>query len=268
MTALIHGSMLDQYWEKNFYTMDEFYQDVANGTLPAYAFVEPRSLYNNNDYHPPAPLAPNVPIGGWSDVRAGDLLAHDIYTAVKASVTITGSNALNTLLLVTFDEHGNCFDHVAPPTATTPQNPQPEGELNFFFDRLGVRVPTILISAYTEAGSVINRPIHHGAVVRTLCTKYNLAPLTDRDHFAPDLSDAITLDEPRSPSTWPTPIPRIVPPPPPGLEQRPLNDLEKTIVGLAIARFSPQPGATAIPATLGGAQTLLRTLVGDRFKHA
>jgi hypothetical protein len=136
MTALIHGSMLDQYWDKNFYTMDEFYQDVANGTLPAYAFVEPRSLYNNNDYHPPAPLAPNVPIGGWSDVRAGDLLAHDIYTAVKASVTITGSNALNTLLLVTFDEHGNCFDHVAPPTATTPQNPQPEGELNFFFDRL------------------------------------------------------------------------------------------------------------------------------------
>ena len=268
MTALIHGSMLDQYWDKNFYTMDEFYQDVANGTLPAYAFVEPRSLYNNNDYHPPAPLAPNVPIGGWSDVRAGDLLAHDIYTAVKASVTITGSNALNTLLLVTFDEHGNCFDHVAPPTATTPQNPQPEGELNFFFDRLGVRVPTILISAYTEAGSVINRPIHHGAVVRTLCTKYNLAPLTDRDHFAPDLSDAITLDESRSPSTWPTPIPRIVPPPPPGLEQRPLNDLEKTIVGLAIARFSPQPGATAIPATLGGAQTLLRTLVGDRFKHA
>ena len=157
---------------------------------------------------------------------------------------------------------------MAPPTATTPQNPQPEGELNFFFDCLGVRVPTIVISAYTEAGSVINRPIHHGAVVRTLCTKYNLAPLTDRDHTAPDLSDAITLDEPRNPSTWPAPIPRIVPPPSPGLEQRPLNDLEKTIVGLAIARFSPQPSATAIPATLGEAQTLLRSLVGDRFKHA
>ena len=52
------------------------------------------------------------------------------------------------------------------------------------------------------------------------------------------------------------------------LSAQQLADLEKTIVGLAIARFSPQPGATAIPATLGGAQTLLRTLVGDRFKHA
>ena len=30
---------------------------------------------------------PNVPIGGWSDVRAGDLLVHDIYTAIKASAT-------------------------------------------------------------------------------------------------------------------------------------------------------------------------------------
>ena len=267
MTALIHGSMLDQYWDKNFYTMDEFYQDVANGTLPAYAFVEPRSLYNNNDYHPPAPLAPNVPIGGWSDVRAGDLLVHDIYTAVKASATMTGSNALNALPLVTFDEHGNCFDHVAPPTATTPQNPRPEGELNFFFDRLGVRVPTIVISAYTEAGSVINRPIHHGAVVRTLCTKYNLAPLTDRDHFAPDLSDAITLDEPRFPSTWPTPIPRIVPPPPPGLEQRPLNVSRRrswasrspgSVRSLARLRF-PHPG--------GGANAVAHPR-RDRFKHA
>jgi len=266
MTALIHGSMLDQYWRLNFYTMDEFYQDVANGTLPDYAFVEPRSLYNNNDYHPPAPLAPDVPIGGWSDVRAGDLLVHDVYTAIKASASL-GSNALNTLLLLTFDEHGNCFDHVPPPPATTPQNPQPAGELGFFFDRLGVRVPTIAISAYTEAGSVINREIHHGAVVRTLCTKYNLEPLTERDRNAPDLSDAITLDEPRSPSSWPNPIPRVVPPPPPGLEQRPLNNLEKTIVGLAIARFSPQPEATAIPSTLGGAQILLKSLVGDRFKH-
>jgi len=267
MTALIHGSMLEQFWRTSFYTMDEFYQDVANGTLPAYAFVEPRSLYNNNDYHPPAPLAPDVPIGGWSDVRAGDLLAHDIYTAVKATGSRPGSNALNTLLLITFDEHGNCFDHVVPPSATTPQNPQPEGELGFFFDRLGVRVPTIAISAYTQAGSIINRPIHHGAVVRTLCTKYNLAPLTDRDSNAPDLSDSITLDEPRDPSSWPNPIPRIVPPPPPGLEQRPLNNLEKTIVGLAIARFSPQPATTAIPTTLGDAQALLRSLVGDRFQH-
>ena len=55
LTALLHGAMLVPYWRTNFYTMTEFYKDVANGTLPAYAFVEPRMIYNNNDFHPPAP---------------------------------------------------------------------------------------------------------------------------------------------------------------------------------------------------------------------
>ena len=266
LTALIHGSKLVEFWDKNFYTMDEFYQDVANGTLPNYAFIEPRMIYNNNDYHPPAPLAKDVPIGGWSDVRWGDMLVHDVYTAVKSSGTQLGSNALNTLLLITFDEHGNCFDHVAPPPATPPQNPQPEGELGFFFDRLGVRVPAIVVSAYTQANTIVNRPVHHAALVRTLCERFDLDALTDRDRNAPDLSDAINLATPRDPSTWPTPIPRPAPPPP-TLDQRPLNDLEKTIVGLAIARFSPQPALTAMPATLGSAQSFLRNLVGDAFKH-
>ena len=266
MTALIHGVMLEPYWRQNFYTMEEFYQDVANGTLPNYAFVEPRMLYNNNDYHPPAPLSPSIPIGGWSDVRWGDLLVHDVYTAVKNSSSNNGSNALNTLLLITFDEHGNCFDHVVPPPATPPQNPQFQGELGFLFDRLGLRVPAIVVSAYTQANTIINRPVHHAALIRTLCSKYDLGHLTDRDLNAPDLSDAINLSQPRDPSTWPTPIPRPAPVPP-VLDHRPLNDLEKTIVGLAIARFSPAPSATPLPGTLGDARTLLRTLVGDAFKH-
>jgi len=39
-------------------------------------------------------------------------------------------------------------------------------------------------------------------------------------------------------------------------------------VGLAIAKFSPEPTATRIPENLGDAQALLRNLVGDAFKHA
>ena len=269
LTALLHGLMLSPYFRTNFYTLTEFYQDVANGTLPAYAFIEPRMLYNNSDYHPPAPLSPKLNVGGWSDARVADQLVHDIYMAVKSSASTTGSNAMNTLLLLTFDEHGNCFDHVVPPPATPPDNPQFQGELGFLFDRLGVRVPTIAISAYTQANTIVNRPIHHAALVRTLCTKYNLAFLTERDRNAPDLSDAINLTEPRDPSTWPTPIPRPAGLHPPGrLEDRPPNDLEKTLVGLTIARFSPQPSATPMPETVGEAQTLLRTLVGDAFKHA
>ncbi|HEY1325425.1 MAG TPA: alkaline phosphatase family protein [Casimicrobiaceae bacterium] len=269
LTALLHGVRLEPFFDRNFYTMTEFYRDVADGTLPAYAFVEPRMLYNNNDYHPPAPLSKTVNIGGWSDVRTADQLVHDIYMAVKTSASRTGSNAKNTLLLLTFDEHGNCFDHVVPPAAVPPYDPVLPGELGFRFDRLGVRVPAIAISAYTQENTIVNRQIHHGALVRTLCEKYDLDYLTERDRTAPDLSDALNLSEPRDPSTWPTPIPRAPALHPPGrIEDRPPNDLEKAIVGLAIARFSEQPTATPMPQTVGEAQSLLRTLVGDRFKHA
>ena len=267
LTALLHGLRLVPYFRTNFYTMAEFYQDAANGTLPAYAFIEPRMLYNNNDYHPPAPLDPRLSIGGWSDARTADQLVHDIYMAVKGSASKTGSNATNTLLLLTFDEHGNCFDHVPPPSATPPDGFP--GEHGFGFDRLGVRVPAIAISAHTQPNTIVNRPIHHGALVRTLCEKHNLPHLTERDRNAPDLSDAINLTEPRDSSTWPTPIPRPPALHPPGrLEDRPPNDLEKTIFGLAVARSSPQTAAVEKPLTVGEAQTRLRTLVGSKFKHA
>jgi phospholipase C len=202
-------------------------------------------IFNNNDFHPPAPSLvipvpghPPIIIGGTSDVRAGDLFMHQIYSAVRTSATSNGSNALNTLLLLTFDEHGNCFDHVAPPPAVPPDVLQPEGEKGFFFDRLGVRVPTIAISAYTEANTVVNRPVHHAAVVRTLCKKYGLPHLTQRDLNAPDISDALNLSVARSPSSWPVTTPRPVPPIvaetdplSPTLASRPLNELERHLVG-------------------------------------
>ena len=41
-----------------------------------------------------------------SDVRAGEKLVASVYDAIKSSATADGSNAMNTLLLITFDEHG------------------------------------------------------------------------------------------------------------------------------------------------------------------
>jgi hypothetical protein len=49
-----------------------------------------------------------------------------------------------TLLIVTYDEHGGCYDHMPPPAAVSPF----PSELNvqgFNFDRYGVRVPNIFI---------------------------------------------------------------------------------------------------------------------------
>jgi len=198
---------------------------------------------------------------------------HQVYDAVRTSASPTGSNAMNTLLLLTFDEHGGCYDHVAPPVAVPPDPSMPVGEKDFKFDRLGVRVPMIAVSAYTEANTVINRTVHHGSFAKMLCTKYDLPYLTERDHNAPDMSDALNLTTPRPASTWPVTVPRPVPPElsetnplAAGLAPCPLNDLEQALVGLAMAYFQrTEPTADTIPKTKAEAYALLQQLAQGKF---
>ena len=78
--------------------------------LPEYAFIEPRMVYNHNDFHPPFGSRKESDVNGeeirdsaYSDGRDGDALIHDIYDAIRTSATPDGSNAINTLLLITFD---------------------------------------------------------------------------------------------------------------------------------------------------------------------
>jgi len=67
----------------------------------------------------------------------GDELLH----AIRCSASPTGSNAYNTLFMVTFDEHGGTYDHVPPPAVLPPDPTAPVGQMGFRFDRSGVRVP-------------------------------------------------------------------------------------------------------------------------------
>jgi len=252
LTGLLHAPQLEKHWKTRFRTMARFYDDVANGTLPAYSFIEPRLLYDHNDMHPPVGPATRVDVdgaptegGGISDVRAGDALLHQIYTAIRHSASATGSNALNTTLFVTFDEHGGTYDHVPPPAATPPGDLH-EREMGFRFDRLGVRVPAIVVSAYTPARTVINDTMHHGSVIRTLCARFGLRWLTARDRHAPTMENAFTLDAPRDPSTWPTTSPLYTPPNPESIDptadgddDRPLAPPGIGLMRLLLAKYAP-----------------------------
>lgn len=251
-TGMIHAPVLEKHWKTDhFATMEQFYEDAREGKLPAYSFIEPRMTYNHNDFHPPfgnlrASLIEGQPVydSALSDVRAGEALVSDVYNAVRRSSSATGSNALNTLLLITFDEHGGTYDHVPPPIAVPPDNSGP-GEMGFAFDRLGVRVPAIAISAYTKAGTIIHDEMHHGAVIATLARLHGLKPLTKRDAGANNLFNAINLDRPRHPSEWPHTHPQYIPP---NLEaeqytddhphkDKPLSPPAQSLLGLLLAKF-------------------------------
>ena len=78
-----------------------------------------------------------------------------------------------TLLIITFDEHGGTYDHVLPPTgAATPDKASDPGQNGFRFDRFGVRVPTILVSPWIEAGTVFRSntatPLDHTSILATV----------------------------------------------------------------------------------------------------
>jgi phospholipase C len=273
MTGLIHAPHLEPFWKSRFRTMSHFHRDAAAGLLPSYSFIEPRMLYDHNDMHPPVGPLEKVDIDGHpvvsgavSDVRAGDALLHDVYSAIKNSATVDGSNALNTVLTVTFDEHGGTFDHVPPPSATPPNDetaPPHRTEMDFTFDRLGVRVPAMVISAYTPQGVILNEPMHHAAVISTLCQRWGLDPLTRRDDGAHTLSGAITLDAPRDPATWPTTSPHYVPRNPEadspihnGDNERALSPPGIGLMGLLMAKYGT--AADAEPRTYREAWALVQ----------
>lgn len=280
LTGFINAHSLERFWKTRFFGMNRFYKDVENGKLPAYAFVEPRLVYDHNDMHPPVASyvwhgrdGKDTAIGAYNDVRAGEELLHEVYTAIRTSAA-EGSNASNTLLLVTFDEHGGCYDHVPPPAAVPPEKyppvhgtDLPNTEMNFGFDRLGVRVPAIAISAWTKAGTIINDQMHHGAAIATLCRKYGLGHLTERDRDARDLTNAINLDVPRNPEDWPETHPQDVPSNPEGRgpfshdhAQTPLTPPGVALMGMLTAKLGLP--ADQAPTTFGGAYELLQSAKG------
>jgi phospholipase C len=161
----------------------DFQARAKAGTLPAYSFLEPDFGASGNSQHP------NY------NVALGEQLILDVYNAVR-----TGPGWNNTLLLITYDEHGGNYDHVPPPSGAVPPD-QSSGEFGFDFTRFGVRIPALLISPRIAAGTVFRAKqgtIDHTSVLKTIETRWNIPHLTARDAAAPDLGDVLTLAQPRT----------------------------------------------------------------------
>jgi phospholipase C len=135
-----------------FATYDQFIADCKNNTLPEYSFVEP--CYNDHqgagggevlasDQHPD------------HNVQQGERFIAAIYNAIRTNPVLWSSTAL----LIVYDEHGGIYDHVVPPPCmpdgySASGANAGTGEV-FNFDRLGVRVPAVLVSPYIAKGTVV-----------------------------------------------------------------------------------------------------------------
>ncbi|XP_059660860.1 non-specific phospholipase C1 [Cornus florida] len=183
----------------------KFKSHAKKGKLPNYVVVEQRyfdvELFPANDDHPS------------HDVAIGQRFVKEVYETLRAS-----PQWKEMALLITYDEHGGFYDHVPTPVSGVPN---PDGIIGpdpfyFRFDRLGVRVPTILVSPWIDKGTVIHEPIgptpysqfEHSSIPATVKKLFNLKSnfLTKRDAWAGTFENYFYLrDTPRDdcPETLP-----------------------------------------------------------------
>ena len=211
-----------------------FFDDLNNKTLPKYSFIEPRyggiDTLPANSNHPP------------NNVIDGEILLATVYNALAQNTYYWP----RTLLIITYDEHGGCFDHVVPPQAVKPGGTLLPRPSPFAFDRYGPRVPAILVSPYIAGGTILRpegfaynavsggitttngtTPFDHTSVIKTVIETFNIeingqpANITERDLNAPSLLSALTLGSSNMNSPGPVPVPS----PPPAQATNVVSDL-------------------------------------------
>lgn len=144
-----------------------FISDATAGSLPSVTFIDPDfiNLPPGNDDQPPA------------DITAGQRLVGRIADALIKSRDAWS----NTLLIVTYDEHGGFFDHVPPPQAPAVSS----------IDRYGVRLPAFVISPWVARGQVTDIVFDHTSILKTIirCFLHARPPdMGERVSAANDLS--------------------------------------------------------------------------------
>ena len=215
--------------DSNFGLFTDFQAAAAKGTLPSYTFLEPEWSSSGNSQHP------NY------NVALGEKLIRDTYYALQS-----GPAWNETLLIVTYDEHGGCYDHVAPPSGAIPPDATP-GEFGFDFRRFGLRVPAVLVSPLIAPGTVFRAPgptpIDHTSILKTVEERWLPAgtSLTARDAAAPSLGGVLTLSTPRTDDPLKGVTVPIAPGPSPFGPTSPPSHLEK-VHAATVARL-PVPDA-------------------------
>ncbi|MBZ5624260.1 MAG: alkaline phosphatase family protein [Acidobacteriia bacterium] len=183
---------------KLFATYGQFVGDCQSGKLPEYSFIEP----NYSDH--PGPGGGQLLASDQHpdhNVREGERFIAMVYNAIRTNQELWESTAL----VIVYDEHGGIYDHVVPPACRKDgyvAQPAATGTgAAFAFDRLGVRVPAVLVSPYIARGTVVPgtedpanaRIFEHASIPATVTTYFlkNYDQRTDREKAAGTFHDLL-----------------------------------------------------------------------------
>ena len=130
--------------QKHLKDLKDLHADIAAGTLPPVTFYKPIGELN---LHP-----------GYANITDGDEHLADLVATLQASPQYQ-----DMLIIVTYDEHGGFWDHVAPPVR----------------DRWGpgIRVPLIAVGPTVRRGFIDHTQYDFGSILRTIGDRFELPPL-------------------------------------------------------------------------------------------
>ncbi len=131
------------------------------GTLPSVSFVKPLGV---NNEHP-----------GYAALDAGET-----HTMQLVNDVLNGPNGKDAVIIITYDENGGFWDHVAPPVIDTKWGP-------------GTRVPAIIISPFAKQGYVDHTQYETVGILSFIEKRWGLTPLATRDKNANPLTNAFNF---------------------------------------------------------------------------
>jgi len=198
--------MTPDHLARNYSNLSSFLEEVSKPDYSAaYTFIEPNygnfiNYLGGNSQH------------SLGSFKAGEALVRYIYESLRNSPIWRDS-----LLIITYDEHGGFYDHVIPPNCVSPGGKDYYRSMSqsygapiakdltaisampgtgtvwptsCAFTQLGFRVPAVIISPYISAGTRISTVFDHSSIPKTLAIQYGLSTLSNRGEAANHLLDA------------------------------------------------------------------------------
>jgi phospholipase C len=218
----------------NVMSLDAMVFDLQAGSYPyEYTFIEPNYGDVTTTYEGGSS---QHPIDG---MARGEQLIQIVYEAIR------NSNIWNqSLLIITYDEHGGFYDSVAPPRGLPAPDDGSSSDYNesgFDFTQAGVRVPAVIVSPWIAAQVDSTFYYDHTSILATVETLFGLQSLTKRDGAAKNLLHLISSTlRSDCPTSLGRPAPEPVRPPINAahraiLDQQPLPDHDNLMGFLGIA---------------------------------
>ena len=178
---------------------ENFAGDVNDPTYDAaYTFIEPR--YDTISQNLGLPFVNNAQHPA-NSVELGEALIKTVYETIRNSPHWNQS-----MLILTWDEHGGFFDHITPPPAKRIPTGSPPKDIEgrsfgFMFDQYGPRVPAVVISPWCPQNMIDHRQFEHSSIPATIEQLFGLRPLTIRDTEAIGVQTLASLSAPRNVTT-------------------------------------------------------------------